>query len=131
MQDMPQFTEMPDSVRAMMKASIEQARQAFDMFIGASQKAIVNLQGPATGTPDSLKQLNDKIAEFTKLNADANFSLAMKLADAKQVGDVIEIQNQHVRELMTMYSKQLEELRELTTRLVKDSASMMPKMPGQ
>lgn len=131
MQDMPQFAEMPESVRSMMKASIEQARQAFDMFIGASQKAMGNLQGAGAGAPDSLKQLNDKITEYTKMNADANFTLAIKLADAKQIGDVIEIQNQHVRELMTTYSKQLEELRDLTTRIVKDSAAMMPKMPGQ
>lgn len=135
MQDMPQFTEMPDSVRAMMKASIEQARRAFDTFIGASQKAMVNLQGPATASNEGLKQLNDKIAEFTKINAEANFRLAMKLADAKQISDVIEIQNHHARELMDAFGKQLEELRDLTTRLIKDSAqnaaSMMPKMPGQ
>ncbi|MEJ2125427.1 MAG: phasin family protein [Alphaproteobacteria bacterium] len=122
MQDMPPFTEMPDSARAMMKASIEQARNAFDMFIGNSQVAMGNFQMPPNVASDGLKQLNDKIAEFTKLNADANFRLAMKLADAKHISDVIEIQNQHARELMETFTKQLEELRELTARVVQDSA---------
>jgi hypothetical protein len=132
MQDIPQMTEMPDSVRAMMKASIEQARNAFDAFIGNSQKALTNFQMPPNATSESLKQLNDKIAEFTKLNADANFRLAMKLADAKQISEVLEIQNQHARELMETFSKQLEELRDLTARVVQDSAKsaaeVMPNM---
>jgi hypothetical protein len=132
MQDIPQMTEMPDSMRAMMKASIEQARNAFDAFIGNSQKALTNFQMPPNATSESLKQLNDKIAEFTKLNADANFRLAMKLADAKQISEVLEIQNQHARELMETFSKQLEELRDLTARVVQDSAKsaaeVMPNM---
>ena len=134
MQNMPPFGEMPDSVRNIMKASIDQARKAFESFIGASQKAMSSLEGSSPVTSDAMKQLNDKIAEFTKLNADANFRLAMKLADAKQVSDVLEIQNQHARELMETYSAQLEQLRELTTRLVKETAqnaaAAMPQMPG-
>ena len=133
MQDIPQMTEMPDSVRAMMKASIEQARNAFDTFMGNSQKAMGSFQMPPNATGEGLKQLNDKIAEFTKLNADANFRLAMKLADAKQISEVLEIQNQHARELMETFSKQLEELRDLSTRVVQDSAKsaaeVMPITP--
>ena len=131
MQDMSQFGEMPDSVRNIMKASIEQARQAFDSFIGAGQKAMAGFDGSQSGAGDAMKQLNDKIAEFTKMNAAANFQLAMKLADAKQISDVIEIQNQHARDLMDTYTKQLEELRELTTRIVKETAqSATTTMPG-
>lgn len=131
MQDLPQFAEMPESVRNIMKASIEQARKAFDAFIGASQKAMTGMEGSSQAT-EGVKALNEKIAEFTRVNADANFRLAMKLADAREVGDVLKIQNQHAQELMENFSKQLEELRDLTTKLVKDSAqtasSMMPGM---
>lgn len=134
MQDMPQFAEMPESVRSIMKASIEQARRAFDTFIAASQKTMSNLEGTSSTTTDGLRHLNEKIAEFTRMNAEANFQFAMKLTDAKQFNDVIEMQNAHARELMDTFSKQLEELREVTTQLVRDSAQTvtanMPKMPG-
>jgi hypothetical protein len=130
MQDLPKFAEMPDSVRNIMKASIEQARKAFETFIGAGQKALTNIEGPSA--TDGVKQLNDRIAEFTKLNAEANFRLAMKLADAREIGDVLKIQSQHAQELMETYSKQLEELRELTMKIVKEStqavASVMPNI---
>jgi phasin len=134
MQDMPQFAEMPESVRNIMKASIDQARKAFDSFIAASQKTMSTFEGSSSTTTDGLKQLNDKIAEFTRVNAEANFRFALKLADAKQFSEVLELQNGHARDLMDTFAKQLEELRELTTTVVKQSAqnvsAVMPKMPG-
>ena len=134
MQDLPQFAEMPESVRNIMKASIDQARKAFDTFISTSQKAMLGFEGSSNPTTDGLKQLNDKITEFTRVNAEANFKLAMKLADAKQFSDVLEIQNAHARDLMDTFARQLEELRDLTTSVVKQSAqnvtANMPKMPG-
>ena len=135
MEEMPNFTEMPEPMRNIMKASIDQARKAFESFITTSQQAMANFD-PPTKTPamESLKQFNDKIAEFTRKNADANFQFAMKLADAKQVSDVIKMQSSFVRNLMDSYSKQLEELRALTSKIVEDSAKSvgtnMPNMPN-
>lgn len=134
MQEMPSFGEMPESMRNIMKASIDQARKAFETFIAASQQAMTSFDGPANPATDGLKQLNEKIAEFTRLNADRNFSFALKLADAKQLNEVIEMQNGHVRDLMDSYAKQIEELRSLTAKVVQDSAKTvqanMPGMPG-
>jgi hypothetical protein len=134
MQEMPSFGEMPESMRNIMKASIDQARKAFETFIAASQQAMTSFDGPANPATDGLKQLNEKIAEFTKLNADRNFTFALKLADAKQLNEVIEMQNSHVRDLMESYARQIEELRALTAKVVQDSAKSvqanMPNMPG-
>lgn len=134
MQEMPNFGEMPEQMRSVMKASIDQARKAFETFISASQQAMQNFDSPANPATDGLKQLNEKIAEFTRINADANFSFALKLADAKQLNEVIEMQNSHVRDLMETYARQIEELRSLTAKVVQDSAKTvqanMPNMPG-
>lgn len=130
----PPFAEMPESVRNIMKASIDQARKAFDSFIATSQQAMTNLGSSPNSAVDSVRQVNEKIAEFTKANADANFRFAMQLADAKNVNDVVDIQSRHARELMDTYAKQLEEIREITARLMKDSAQTvaanMPNTPG-
>ena len=131
MQEMPNFTEMPETVRNIMKASIDQARKGFETFISASQQMMTNFEGTPNPATDGMKQLNEKIAEFTRLNADANFRFAMKLTDAKQLHDLVDIQNHHVRELMDSYAKQLEELRSLTTKIVQDSAkAVSSSMPG-
>jgi hypothetical protein len=131
MQEMPQFAEMPESVRSIMKASIDQARKAFETFISASQQTMSNFEGPNTPATDGLKQLNEKMAEYTRMNADTNFRFALKLADAKQINEVIEMQNNYVRELMESYAKQMEDIRTLTVRVVQDGAkSVGAHMPG-
>jgi hypothetical protein len=135
MQEMPNFTEMPEPMRNIMKASIDQARKAFESFIATSQQAMANFETPGNNPAmDGVKQFNEKIAEFTRKNAAANFDFAMKLADAKQVSDVLDMQNNYMRSLMDSYAKQLEELRSLTTRIVQDSAkaaaSNTPGMGG-
>ncbi len=122
MQELPQFAEMPESIRNIMKSSIEQAKKAFDTFIAASEKAMSGFDTSSNVTADNLKLMNEKIAEFTKANANANFRYAMKLADAKQLSEVVEMQNAHVREMMDSFTKQIEELRDIVTNIVKQSA---------
>jgi phasin len=122
MQNTPNFAELPDSIRSIMKSSIEQARKAFDSFATSSEKMLQGLDTSANPVADSLKHLNEKIALFTRQNAESNFSLAMKLADARQLSEIVELQNAHVREQMEIFTRQLEELRELTMKAVKDGS---------
>jgi len=122
MQNTPNFAELPDSIRSIMKSSIEQARKAFDTFASSSEKILQGLDTSANPVADSLKHLNEKIALFTRQNAESNFNLAMRLADARQLSDIVELQNAHVREQMETYTRQLEELRELTMKAVKDGS---------
>lgn len=123
MQEMPKVGEMPEPMRQVMKSSIEQARKAFETFIASSQQAMANIDTSSSPASQSMKMLNQKIAEFTKQNAEANFDLAMKLADAKEMKDVVELQNQHVRQQMDTFAQQLEELRRLTTEVVTETAT--------
>ena len=130
----PTFADLPDSIRSIMKSSIEQARKAFDTFVSTSEKMLQSIDTSTNPAADSLKHLNEKIAAFTRQNAEANFNLAMKLADARQLSDIVEIQNSHVREQMDVFSRQLEELRELTLKSVKEgskaASTAMQSMPS-
>src|SRR5271166_12683 len=122
MQNTPNFAELPESLRSVMKSSIEQARKAFDTFVSSSEKMLHGLDTSGNPVADSLKSLNERIAAFTRQNAEANFNLAMRLADARQLSEIVEMQNAHVREQMETFSRQLEELRELTVKTVKDGS---------
>jgi hypothetical protein len=134
MVDTPQFAEMPESVRVIIKSNIEQAKKAFDTFIASAEKMIASMDMPDAARSEGLKALSEKIAEFTKSNAEANFRFAAKLAEARQFMDVIELQNSYVREQMENFTRQINELRELTTSVMADAvqtaAANAPKMPG-
>ncbi len=120
MTNTPNFGELPDSIRSIMKSSIEQAKKAFDTFVASSEKMIHSVDTSSLPGADGLKQLNEKIAAFTRQNAESNFNLAMQLTDAKHLSEIVELQNAHLRNQMETFSKQLEELRELTMKAVKD-----------
>ncbi len=129
-QQTPNFAELPDSIRGIMKSSIEQARKAFDSFVSTSENMLHGLDTSSNPVADSLKTLNEKVASFTKQNAEANFNLAIRLTDARQLSDIVELQNAYMREQMESFSRQLEELRELTVKALKEG-SRLPGTPGQ
>jgi len=140
MQNTPNFAELPDSIRNIMKSSIEQARKAFDTFVASSEKMIQSVDTSSMPAADGLKQLNEKITAFTRQNAESNFNLAMQLTDARHLSEIVELQNAHLRNQMETFSRQLEELRELTMKTVKEgtktasttlqnAASSMPSNP--
>src|SRR5262249_55045688 len=80
------------------------------------------LDTSANPVADNLKHLNERIALFTRQNAESNFNLAIRLTDARQLSEIVELQNAHVREQMETFARQLEELRELTMKAVKDGS---------
>lgn len=110
--------EFPEPLRELMKMSIEQARRAFDTFAASSEKAWSSLENSSQSARASLQQLNAKIAEITRANAEANFNLAVRLAECKDVGEAMELQSEHVRSQMDKFVQQLEEMRDLATKLI-------------
>jgi phasin len=122
MQDTATFPEFPDSIRNIMKSSIEQAKKAFDTFASTNENMMQNVDVSPFPAGDTLKALNEKIAAFTRQNAEANFNHALRLTDAKQMSEIVELQNTHLREQMETYGRQMEELREITMKAVKEAA---------
>ena len=125
-EQIPNFAELPDSIRSIMKSSIEQARKAFDSFVATSENMLHGLDTSSNPVADNLKNLNEKVAAFTRQNAEANFNLAVRLTEARQLSDIVEMQNSYMREQMEAYSRQLEELRDLTVKALKEGA----RLPG-
>ena len=90
-------TELPESVGDLVKASIEQAKRAFDTFVSTNEKTWKSLEHSSLATTQSLQSLNEKIADITRKNADSNFQLAIDLAEARDVQQAVELQNLHAR----------------------------------
>ena len=92
----PNFAEVANSIRNIMRSSIEQARKAFDTFVASSEKMMQSLDTSSIPAADGVKQLNEKIAAFTRQNAESNFNLACHITDAKHLSEIVELQNAHL-----------------------------------
>ncbi len=110
--------ELPDSVRELVKSSIEQAKRAFDTFAAASERTWKSFEESSATARASLQSLNAKIAEITRANAEANFALAVKLAESRDVTQAMELQSQHAKKQLEAFAQQLEEIRDHATELI-------------
>ena len=113
--------EMPQALRELMKMSIEQAMRAFETFVATSEKAWKSLETSPPNGRATIFALNAKIAEITRLNVEANFALAMKLAESKDVAQAMELQSQHVKKQMETFVHQLEEMRDLAAQIIQEA----------
>jgi phasin len=123
--------EVPESVRDMMKMSIEQAKKAFETFAATSEKTWKTLETSSKTAGAGLRALNEKIAEITRENTEANFAHALKLAESKDISQAMEMQAEHARKQMDNFVKQIEEIRDLAAKVIQESTPAdMPGMPG-
>jgi phasin len=119
--------EVPEAIRDLMKMSIEQAKRAFETFAATSEKTWKSLETSSQSARAGVKSLNEKIGDIMRSNAQANFALALKLAESKDVVQAMELQSDHARKQMDAFAKQLEEIRDLATQVIQDAA---PKNEG-
>jgi phasin len=120
--------EVPDSFRDLMKVSIEQTKRAFETFASTTEQTWKTFETSSHAAGSGLRALNEKIAEITRNNAEANFALAMRLAESKDVSQAMELQTAHARQQMETFMRQLEEVRDLAAQVIQDSTP--PGMPG-
>ena len=120
--------EVPEAIRDLMKMSIEQAKRAFETFAATSEKAWKSLDTSSQSARSGIKSLNEKIGDIMRSNPEANFALALKLAESKNVVQAMELQSENARKQMDAFAKQLEEIRDLATQLIQDAAP--PKSDG-
>ena len=122
------FTDFPWGRGPINYAPEEEAR-AFETFASTSEKAWKTFETSSQTASSGLRSLNEKIAEITRNNAEANFALAMRLAESKDVSQAMELQTEHARKQMESFVHQLEEIRDLAAQVIQDSTP--PGMPGK
>ena len=113
--------EIPESLRDLMKMSIEQAKRSFDTFATTSEKTWRALETTSQSARSGLMTLNTKIADITRSDAEANFALALMLAESKDIKQAMELQSQHARKQMEAFVHQLEEMRDLAAQIIQEA----------
>ena len=71
--------EVPTEMREFAEKSVDQARKAFDGFIGAAQKAVDSAHGSAESARANVQDMTKKAMSYAENNIAAAFDLADKL----------------------------------------------------
>ena len=94
----------PADMRAIAEKSVEQARQAFDGFIGVAHHA-VDMFGETAGK--GAKDIAEKAMTFAEKDMALSFEFARNLVRARDVQDVLKLQANYVNAQMQLFYEQV------------------------
>ncbi|MGA9266605.1 MAG: phasin family protein [Rhodomicrobium sp.] len=105
-------TEIPQEMRAFVSQNIDQAHDACKQLMDAALKVqdMMKSMVPANPAVAGLTEVAERAMRFTQQNLDAGFSLAHELAKAKDMTEMLQIQNRHAQLQMHAYALQAQEL---------------------
>lgn len=98
--------EVPTEMRDFAEKSVEQARKAFEGFIGAAQKAVGQADSTATTVQTSARAMGDKAVTFAEQNVRSAFDFAQKVVRVTDIQELLTLQSEYVRSQMTSLQEQ-------------------------
>ncbi|MCB1534413.1 MAG: phasin [Rhodoblastus sp.] len=107
----PKF-EVPAEMREFAIKGVDQARKAFDAFVGAAQKATEQAEKSPIAIPAAIKDLNAKVMTIAQTNAKAAFDHAEALVKATDAQEALSLQTEYLKAQMAALQEQAKELGE-------------------
>jgi phasin family protein len=117
--DMDKTTEksmeqVPTDVRKMTEQSTEQVRTAINSYLQFFQRAVpANVMGG--------NELSDKVMKYAQRNVQGAFEFAQKLAQVKDVQELVKLQTEFIQSQMQAMTEQVKDLSETATKAVMDA----------
>ncbi len=105
--------EVPVEMRDFAEKSVDQARKAFDGFLGAAHKAVDTFQGSSSTMQSSASDATKKTLSYAEQNISAAFDHAQRLVRATDIQDAMKIQADFARTQFAAMQSQLKELGEI------------------
>src|SRR6476659_7131402 len=82
-------SDIPADMRTLAEKIVEQAKQAFDLFISAAQHAVSTAENQAASAQAGAKEVGELAMGFAERNIASSFEFARKLLLAKDPNDVM------------------------------------------
>jgi phasin len=102
--------DIPADMLALAEKSVEQAKQAFDIFISAAQHAVSTAETQAATAQAGAKQVGELAMGFAERNIASSFEFAQKLLQAKEPKDVMALHAEYVNTQIAALTDQAKEL---------------------
>ncbi|MEJ8473625.1 phasin [Roseibium algae] len=119
--------EIPDQMRDFADKSVDQARKAFDDFMSVTQKAAGNVEDSASAAQNGATDVSKKSLSFAEEHMDAAFKFAQNLVRAKDVEEMMGLQQTYLRSQMEALGEQAREISNTATKAAQDVAKAAQK----
>jgi phasin len=92
--------EVPQEMRDLAQKSVEQAKRAFDSFVGATQEAASKAQSSTEVLQQAALENTKQAVGFAEQNVKAALDHAQKLVQAKGLDEVMRLQSEFMQSQM-------------------------------
>ncbi len=106
----PGAYDIPQEMREFADKSVEQARKAFDGFVGAAQRTVSAMDASSGPLQPSVHDIGRKAIAFAETNVAASFAYAQRLVQARDMAEVMDIQTRFLQDQMKAMEQQAREL---------------------
>lgn len=124
--------EVPNEMREIAQKSVQQARSAFETFMGNARNAAESLESGAETVQSGALDVTRKTLSFAEANVQAAFDHAAKLAAATSFEEVVKLQSTYMQSQMAHLQRQMQEAGASVQQQMKEAAEAVQKMsrPG-
>ena len=98
--------EIPPEMRDLAEKSVDQARKAFESFIGAAQKAMGQVDTTTSTMQTSARTIGDKAVTFAEQNVRSAFDYASRVVKANDMQELMQLQSEYVKAQMATLQEQ-------------------------
>lgn len=122
--------EIPQELRRLAEENVERARQLFLQFMDGVAQA---WSASSDAIKPSFHEVRERAVKFARDNADAAFTLAKQVAQAKDLRELLSLQTRYVQSQMRWYADQTQEFGRLiltTAAELKDSQRLQASSGG-
>ena len=102
--------DVPTQMRQFAEQSVEQAKKAVDGFLTAAQKTASTLETQANTAQAGAKDVREKVMGFAEENINNSFDFAQKLVRAKDIQEVMRLQQEFLQQQMRAMQSQAKDL---------------------
>lgn len=114
--------DIPPEMRNVAEQSVVQARQAFDGFMNAAQKALGKMEEQTAAAQAGAKDAGKRVMSFAEQNVANSFAFAERLVRAKDVEEMMRIQAEFVRSQMENLASQARELGQVPAQAAREAS---------
>lgn len=114
--------EIPEQMRDFAEKSVDQARKAFDDFMNVTQQAVSKVEDSANAMQTGTTDVNRKALTFAEEQVDAAFKFAQDMVRAKDVEEMMSLQQGYLRKQMETLGEQARDLSDTATKAAQDAA---------
>ena len=114
--------DVPTQMRQFAEQSVEQARKAVDGFLTAAHKTAVTVENQASTAQSGAKDMRDKVMTLAEQNINNSFEFAQKLVRAKDIQEVMALQQEFLKQQMQAMQSQAKDIGAVATKAAMDSA---------